>query len=49
MASMAFSFDKKAVKNAEKLEAEKHEFLLYSEEELEELLDEKEKKDNEET
>ena len=49
IASMAFSFDKKAVKNAEKLEAEKHEFLLYSEEELEELLDEKEKKDNEET
>ena len=49
IASMAFSFDKKAVKNAEKLEAEKHECLLYSEEELEELLDEKEKKDNEET
>ena len=49
IASMAFSFDKKAVKNAEKLEAEKHEFLLYSEEELEELLDDKEKKDNEET
>ena len=49
IASMAFSFDKKAVKNAEKMEAEKHEFLLYSEEELEELLDEKEKKDNEET
>ena len=49
IASMAFSFDKKAVKNAEKLEAEKHEFLLYSEEELEELLDEKEKKGNEET
>ena len=49
IASMAFSFDKKVVKNAEKLEAEKHEFLLYSEEELEELLDEKEKKDNEET
>lgn len=48
-ASMAFSFDKKAVKNAEKMEAEKHEFLLYSEEELEELLDEKEKKGNEET
>ena len=48
IASMAFSFDKKAVKNAEKLEAEKHEFLLYSEEELEELLDEKEQKDNEE-
>lgn len=44
IASMAFSFDKKAVKNAEKMEAEKHEFLLYSEEELEELLDEKEKK-----
>ena len=44
IASMAFSFDKKAVKNAEKLEARKHEFLLYSEEELEELLDEKEKK-----
>ena len=40
IASMAFSFDKKVVKNAEKLEAEKHEFLLYSEEELEELLDE---------
>ena len=49
IASMAFSFDKKAVKNAEKLEAEKHEFLLYSEEELEELPDEKEKKGNEET
>lgn len=46
---MAFSFDKKAVKNAATMEAEKHEFLLYSEEELEELLDEKEKKDNEET
>ena len=45
---MAFCFDKKAVKNAEKLETEKHEFLLYSGEELEELLDEKEKKDNEE-
>ena len=44
IASMAFSFDKKAVKNAEKMEAEKHEFLLYSEEELEELLDKKEKK-----
>ena len=49
IASMAFSFDKKAVKNAEKMEAEKHEFLLYSEEEMEELLDEKEKKGNEET
>lgn len=49
IASMAFSFDKKAVKNAAAMEAEKHEFLLYSEEELEELLDEKEKKDNEET
>ena len=48
IASMAFSFDKKAVKNAAAMEAEKHEFLLYSEEELEELLDEKEKKDNEE-
>ena len=48
IASMAFSFDKKAVKNAEKMDAEKHEFLLYSEEELEELLDEKEKKGNEE-
>lgn len=48
IASMAFSFDKKAVKNAEKMEAEKHEFLLYSEEELEELLDKKEKKDHEE-
>ena len=48
IASMAFSFDKKAVKNAATMEAEKHEFLLYSEEELEELLDEKEKKDNEE-
>lgn len=46
---MAFSFDKKAVKNSATMEAEKHEFLLYSEEELEELLDEKEKKDNEET
>lgn len=44
IASMAFSFDKKAVKNAATMEAEKHEFLLYSEEELEELLDEKEKK-----
>ena len=44
IASMAFSLDKKAVKNAEKMEAEKHEFLLYSEEELEELLAEKEKK-----
>src|SRR5574344_3002711 len=40
IASMAFSFDKKKKKNAEKMEAEKHEFLLYSEEELEELLDE---------
>lgn len=49
IASMAFSFDKKAVKNAATMEAEKHEFLLYSEEELEELLDEKEKKGNEET
>ena len=49
IASMAFSLDKKAVKNAEKMEAEKHEFLLYSEEELEELLAEKEKKGNEET
>ena len=48
IASMAFSFDKKAVKNAATMESEKHEFLLYSEEELEELLDEKEKKDNEE-
>lgn len=48
IASMAFSFDKKAVKNAATMEAEKREFLLYSEEELEELLDEKEKKDNEE-
>ena len=46
---MAFSFDKKDVKNAEMMEAEKHEFLLYSEEELEELLDKKEKKDNEES
>ena len=35
-------------KTPKKMEAEKHEFLLYSEEELEELLDEKEKKDNEE-
>ena len=49
IASMAFSFDKKAVKNAATMEAEKHEFLLYSEEELEELLDKKEKKDHEES
>lgn len=49
VASMEFSFDPKLVNNAEKLDVENHDFVLLSEEELEELLKEKEKKENEES
>ena len=35
------------MKQAQKIDAEKHDFVLLSEEELEELIDEKEKKEHE--
>ena len=44
IASMSFEFDPLIVKQAQKIDAEKHDFVLLSEEELEELIDEKEKK-----
>ena len=44
IASMTFEFDPLIVKQAQKIDAEKHDFVLLSEEELEELIDEKEKK-----
>ncbi len=47
IASMSFEFDPLIVKQAQKMDAEKHDFVLLSEEELEELIDEKEKKEHE--
>lgn len=47
IASMTFEFDPLIVKQAQKINAEKHDFVLLSEEELEELIDEKEKKEHE--
>ena len=47
IASMEFSFDPKLIKEAEKIGADNHDFILLSEEELEELLNEKEKRENE--
>ena len=47
IASMSFEFDPLIVKQALKIDAEKHDFVLLSEEELEELIDEKEKKEHE--
>jgi type IV secretion system protein VirD4 len=47
IASMSFEFDPLIVKQAHKTDAEKHDFVLLSEEELEELIDEKEKKEHE--
>ena len=47
IASMTFEFDPLIVKQAQKIDAEKHDFVLLSEEELEELIDEKEKKEHE--
>ena len=47
IASMTFEFDPLIVKQAQKIDAEKHDFILLSEEELEELIDEKEKKEHE--
>ena len=44
IASMSFEFDPLIVKQVQKIDAEKHDFVLLSEEELEELIDEKEKK-----
>ena len=44
---MSFEFDPIIVKQAREIEAEKHDFVLLSEEELEELISEKEKKENE--
>ena len=49
IASMEFSFDPKLIKEAEKIGADNHDFILLSEEELEELLNEKEKRENEES
>ena len=49
IASMEFSFDPKLIKEAEKIGADNHDFILLSEEELEELLNEKEKSENEES
>ena len=49
IASMEFSFDPKVIKEAEKIGADNHDFILLSEEELEELLNEKEKRENEES
>ena len=46
IASMSFEFDPKIVKQAKEIEAEKHDFILLSEEELEELIEEKEKREN---
>lgn len=47
IASMSFEFDPLIVKQAQKIDAEKHDFVLLTEEELEELIDEKEKKEHE--
>ena len=47
IASMSFEFDPLIVKQAQKIDAEKHDFVLLSEEELEELINEKEKKEHE--
>ena len=47
IASMSFEFDPLIVKQAQKIDAEKHDFVLLSEEELEELIVEKEKKEHE--
>lgn len=49
IASMEFSFDPKLIKEAEKIGADNYDFILLSEEELEELLNEKEKRENEES
>ena len=49
IASMEFSFDPKLIKEAEKIGADNHDFILLSEEEIEELLNEKEKRENEES
>ena len=49
IAYMEFSFDPKLIKEAEKIGADNHDFILLSEEELEELLNEKEKRENEES
>ena len=49
IASMEFSFDPKLIKEAEKIGADNHDLILLSEEELEELLNEKEKRENEES
>ena len=49
IASMEFSFDPKLIKEAEKIGADNHDFILLSEEELEELINEKEKRENEES
>ena len=49
IASMEFSFDPKLIKEAEKIGADNHDFILLSEEELEELLNEQEKRENEES
>lgn len=45
--SMSFEFDSLIVKQAQKIDAEKHDFVLLSEKEFEELIDEKEKKEHE--
>jgi type IV secretion system protein VirD4 len=47
IASMTFDFDQEAVKAAKTLDAEQHEFVLLSEEELEELIEKKEKQEHE--
>ncbi len=51
IASLEFSFNEKDVKAAAPFEAEQHDFVLYSEEELEEIIKkiEKENKNNEES
>jgi type IV secretion system protein VirD4 len=47
IASMSFAFDQEAVKTAKALDAEQYEFVLLSEEELEELIEKKEKNEHE--
>jgi type IV secretion system protein VirD4 len=47
IASMSFAFDQEAVKAAKALDAEQYEFVLLSEEELEELIEKKEKNEHE--
>ncbi len=48
IAAMSFVFDPMQVKQAQKIEPKLHDFELLSEEELQEIIEKKEKKENEE-